>query len=260
MKNKLGILLLVTSMLLLAGCASKQATTEQAQHNQATQYQDPKDPLESFNRTMWDFNYEVLDEYILRPTAVAYVEYVPQVARTGLMNLALNLEEPSNGLNNFLQGKWDDGFISIGRFLLNSTVGLLGLIDVASEIGLESKEEEFGEVLGKWGVGTGPYLMLPALGPSDIRSSVGDFVDTSYSPLDGLNLYLGFLRVGIKALEGRASIIQQEQQLNSSADPYSFVKSAYFQNLEFKVKDGKIETSAEEEALEDDIDAFLDEL
>jgi len=253
--NKVGILFLVSGLLILGGCASKQATTEKTQ-----QYQDPKDPLESLNRTMWDFNYEVLDEYILRPTAVAYADYMPQIARSGLLNLAENLEEPSNSLNNLLQGKLDGTFISLGRFLLNSTVGLLGLIDVASEIGLEPKEEEFGEVLGTWGVDTGPYLMIPALGPSDVRSSVGDFVDTSYSPIDGLNFYLGFLRVGIKALEGRASLIQQEQQLSSSADPYAFVKSAYFQNLEFKVKDGKIEKTAEEEALEDDIDAFLDDL
>lgn len=253
--NKVGVLVLATGLLLLGGCASQQSANEQAQ-----QYEDPKDPLESLNRTMWDFNYEVLDEYILRPTAVAYVEYMPQIARTGLLNMAENLEEPSNSLNNLLQGKLDGTFISLGRFLLNSTVGILGLIDVASEIGLDPKEEEFGEVLGKWGVDTGPYLMIPALGPSDIRSSVGDFVDSSYSPLDGLNFYFSFLRVGIKALEGRASVIQQEQQLNSSADPYAFVRSAYFQNLEFKVKDGKVEKSEEEKALEDDIDAFLDDL
>jgi phospholipid-binding lipoprotein MlaA len=191
---------------------------------------------------------------------VAYADYMPQIARTGLLNLAENLEEPSNSVNNLLQGKLDGTFISLGRFVLNSTVGLLGLIDVASEIGLEPKEEEFGEVLGKWGVGTGPYLMIPARGPSDVRSSIGDVVDTSYSPLDGLNFYVGFLRVGIKALESRASLIQQEQQLNSTADPYAFVKSAYFQNLQFKVQDGLIEKSEEEEALEDDIDAFLDDL
>jgi phospholipid-binding lipoprotein MlaA len=253
--NRISVLVLTTGILLLGGCASKQTTTEQVQ-----QYKDPKDPLESLNRVTWDFNYEILDEYILRPTAVAYVDYMPTIARTGLLNVAENLEEPSNSLNNLLQGKLDGTFISLGRFLLNTTVGLLGLIDVASEIGLEPEEEEFGEVLGKWGVGTGPYLMIPALGPSDVRSSVGDFVDTSYSPIDGLNFYLGFLRVGIKALEGRASVIQQEQTLNASADPYAFVKSAYFQNLDFKVKDGVIETSEEEEALEDDIDAFLDDL
>jgi phospholipid-binding lipoprotein MlaA len=253
--NKVGVIVLATGLLLLGGCASRSAAIEQSQ-----QFADPKDPLESLNRTMWDFNYEILDEYLLRPTAVAYADYMPQIARTGLLNMAENLEEPSNSLNNLLQWKLDGTFISLGRFLLNSTVGLLGLFDVASEIGLDPKEEEFGEVLGKWGLNTGPYLMIPALGPSDIRSSVGDFVDSSYSPIDGLNFYFSFLRVGIKALESRASVIQQEQQLNASSDPYAFVKSAYFQNLEFKVKDGKVEKTEEEAALEDDIDAFLDNL
>ena len=255
MMKKIAILVLLTSGLLLGGCASQQASSEQAQ-----QYEDSKDPFEPLNRTFWDFNYDILDKYILRPTAVAYVDYMPQVARTGLLNMAENLEEPSNSLNNLLQGKLDGTFISLGRFMLNSTVGLLGLFDVASEIGLEPANEGFGEVLGKWGVGTGAYLMIPAMGPSDIRSSVGDFVDTSYSPIDGLNLYFGILRIGINALEGRASLIQQEQTLNSSADPYAFVKSAYFQNLEFKVTDGKVETSAEEEQFEDDLDDFLDDL
>lgn len=253
--NRIGILVFVTSTLLLGGCASRQTTNDQVQ-----QYADPKDPLESLNRTMWDFNYEILDEYLLRPTAVVYVDYMPQMARTGLLNVAENLEEPSNGLNNLLQGKMDGTFVSIGRFLLNSSVGLFGLIDVASHIGLDPAEEEFGEVLGKWGVDTGPYLMIPALGPSDIRSSIGDAVDSSYSPIDGLNFYFSFLRMSIKALEGRAMLLKQEQQLNSSLDPYAFVKSAYFQNLEFKVKDGKIEKTEEEAALEDDIDAFLNDL
>lgn len=248
---------LLVAVTLLTGCASKQGVEQQA-----SQYQtpDPKDPLEPVNRALWDFNYDVLDEYILRPVTITYVDYMPQLARTGLLNAAENLEEPSNTLNNLLQGKLDGSFISLGRFLLNSTVGLLGLIDVASEIGLQREEEEFGEVLGKWGVETGPYLMIPAMGPSDVRSSVGDVVDSAYNPIDGLSFYLGFLRVGIKAIESRASVIQQEQQLANSVDPYAFVKSAYFQNLEFKVKDGKVEQSAEEAALDDDLDAFLDNL
>ena len=144
--------------------------------------------------------------------------------------------------------------------MLNSTVGLFGLIDVATEIDLNREEEEFGEVLGKWGLGTGAYLMIPALGPNDIRSGVGDLVDKTYGPLDALNFPLSVLRTGIKALEARASLIQQEQQLDSAIDPYGFVKNAYFQNLEFKVKDGNVEISEQEQLLDDDIDAYLDDL
>ncbi|MGJ8680106.1 MlaA family lipoprotein [Paraglaciecola sp.] len=253
--NRTFIFGFICAFLLLTGCAS----TDKNQQQVAV-YEDPKDPFEPVNRALWDFNYDVLDEYILRPVTIAYVDYMPQFARTGLLNAAENLEEPSFAINNLLQGKLDGTFISLGRFLLNSTVGLLGTIDVASEIGLQTKEEEFGEVLGKWGVQTGPYLMIPAMGPSDVRSSVGDVVDSAYSPIDSLNLYLSVLRTSIKAIESRASIIEQEQQLANSTDPYAFVKSAYFQNLEYKVNDGEVEQSEEEAALDDDLDAFLDDL
>lgn len=250
------VLLVVATLLLLGGCASRQAVDDQAQNQE---YADPRDPIEGFNRVMWDFNYEILDEYILRPAAVAYVEYVPSPARTGLLNAALNLEEPSNTVNNLLQGKVGGSLTSLGRFALNSTVGILGLFDVASSIGLERQEEEFGEVLGKYGVGTGAYLMLPALGPTDIRTTVGDIVDSSYFPLQDLTFYVAALRFGVKALDARASLIEQEANLEQSLDPYAFVKNAYFQNLEFKVLDGKVpEPDTEEE--EGDFEDFLDDL
>ena len=102
--------------------------------------------------------------------------------------------------------------------------------------------------------------MVPGLGPNDPRSGVGTYVDSAYGPLDSLNIYFTVLRSGIKALEARAALIQQEQQLDSSSDPYSFVKSAYFQNLEYKVKDGKVEQTKEQDALDDDIDAYLEGL
>ncbi|MCC2614798.1 VacJ family lipoprotein [Aestuariibacter halophilus] len=258
----------IVSLLLLSGCASREATEQQVA---AQNSGDPRDPFESVNRELWDFNYDILDAYVLRPVTVAYVDYMPQFARTGLYNMALNLEEPSNTVNNLLQGKVDGTFISLGRFLINSTIGLLGSIDVATHIGLERREEEFGEVLGKWGVDTGPYLMVPALGPNDVRSGTGDLVDSAYFPLDNLNIYVSILRSGIKALEARATLMQQEQQLEQSLDPYTFVKTAYFQNLEFKVTDGAVgedvdaeAPDAQQEALSDeeleDIDALLDDL
>lgn len=253
MKNHLMLALIILS-LGLAGCASN--NTQQ----QAQQYNDPKDPLEGFNRTMWDFNWDVLDKYILRPAAVGYVNYVPGFARSGLSNMASNLEEPANALNNLLQGKVGGTLVSVGRFALNSTVGLLGTIDVASELGLEEESEDFGQTLGVWGAGTGPYVMMPGWGPTDIRSGTGDFVDNSYFPLSDLNIYLSIFRFGIQALEGRAALIEQEQQLNATSDPYIFVKEAYFQNLEFNVKDGEIgEISDEEQAEDEELDALLDD-
>ncbi len=250
-------------LLVLGGCASKQVADQQANGQQSNQqsvvdYADPRDPLESVNRAMWDFNYEVLDEYLLRPATVAYVNVMPSFARTGLHNMALNLEEPSNTLNNLLQGKLDGTFTSLGRFLINSTIGLLGTIDVATEMGLTRQEEEFGEVLGVWGVDTGAYLMLPGMGPTDLRSGTGDIVDGAYFPLADLNFYTSFLRAGIKALEGRATLLEQEELLNSSLDPYAFVKDAYFQNLKFKATDGQ--AGDDELDADVDVDALLEGL
>ncbi|MCV2883302.1 VacJ family lipoprotein [Aestuariibacter sp. AA17] len=249
-------------LLVLTGCASNSSVQEQAE-----QHADPKDPFESVNRELWDFNYDVLDKHVLRPVTVAYVDYMPGFARTGLLNMAENLEEPANTVNNLLQGKVDDSLVSIGRFVLNSTVGILGAFDVATEIGLEVKDEDFGEVLGVYGVETGPYLMIPALGPNDVRSGAGDIVDSAYFPLADLNFYLSFMRAGIKAIETRAALIEQEQMLEQSLDPYTFVKNAYFQNLTFKVTDGQagedevpeMAPNESEEELEE-IDALLDEL
>lgn len=254
--------LLVIASLTLGGCASRDATEQQAQaeQNQQSEYHDPRDPLEPFNRTMWDFNYDVLDKYLLRPVTVAYVDYMPQFARTGLLNAADNLAEPANAVNNLLQGKIEDTFVSLGRFLLNSTIGLLGTIDVADEIGLQEKSEDFGQTLGTWGVDTGPYLMIPARGPSDVRSTGGDIVDSSYFPLADLTIYVSVLRWGIKALEARANLIEQEQQLATSSDQYLFVKDAYFQNLEFKVKDGEVEIDDSELEMDEDFEDLLDDL
>lgn len=248
--------LLILTLLVLGGCASSQKVDDQVNSNG-----DPRDPIESFNRSMWTFNWDYLDQYLLRPAAVAYRDYVPHFARKGLYNAALNLEEPSNTINNLLQGNIDGTFISLGRFILNSTFGLLGTIDLASEVGMERHEEEFGEVLAVWGVDTGPYLMIPAMGPNDVRSGTGDIVDSAYFPLDNLNVYTSILRATIKALESRADLIAQEDLLENSLDPYVFVKDAYFQNLENKVNNGEVaEPTEEEEALDDELDDYLEDL
>lgn len=256
------LIIVLLSLLMLGGCASRDAAEQQANATNSADYADPRDPFESVNRSIWDFNYDVLDEYLLRPLTVAYVDYMPGFARTGLRNMALNLEEPANTVNNLLQGKVGGSFTSLGRFLINSTVGLLGAIDVATAIGLDRQEEEFGETLGVWGANTGPYLMLPAMGPTDVRSGVGDVVDSSYFPLADLNIYFSILRVGINALENRALLIEQENLLESSLDPYTFVKDAYFQNVDFQMYDGNVPEREEmDDGFDDeDIDALLDDL
>ncbi|WP_156413688.1 VacJ family lipoprotein [Lacimicrobium alkaliphilum] len=261
-------------LVLLGGCASAPERgqpseveslqdaegLQQSQASGPVESKDVNDPFEGFNRAMWTFNWEVLDPYILRPMAVAYADYMPGFARTGLLNAAVNLEEPVNTVNNLLQGKVGDSMVSMGRFLVNSTIGLLGTIDVASEMGLTREEEEFEEVLGVWGVGAGPYLMLPALGPRDVRGGVSMYVDSAYFPLDDLAWQLSLARRFIKALETRVSLIQQEQLINNAVDPYAMVRNIYLQNLEYRIKDGEVEKSEQEAELEEDIDAYLDSL
>ena len=258
-------LLVAVAILMLSGCASNQSADAQA--TAAKQANLPKevqqeipDPFEDVNRAIWDFNYDVLDAYILRPVAVGYEAVMPQFARTGLLNAANNLEEPSSAVNNLLQGKGKGAAKSTGRFLINSTVGLLGLIDVASHMGLEVNNEEFGEVLGKWGVNTGPYIMLPAMGPTDTRNFAGDLVDSAYFPLDDLTLWIKALRISIKAVEGRISLMAQEQMLNDSLDPYLFVREAYFQRSQFKLYDGNVPKPQVTEKEEEDFEAFLNDM
>jgi len=252
---------LPAGMLVLAGflggCASQQASQQAEQANTETQSTgDPRDPLESVNRVMWDFNWEVLDAYLLRPITVGYVTVMPNFARKGLVNAAENIQEPANFLNNLLQGKVDDGMDSLARFVLNSTVGLFGTIDVASHIGIARKEEEFGETMGAWGVETGPYLMLPALGPNDPRSFSGNVVDGMVYPMAVIDGHFAIARYLVSILEGRAALMAQEQQLEQAVDDYAFVKNAYFENLAFKVTDGKSSDKAIEEEQLDDFAEF----
>jgi phospholipid-binding lipoprotein MlaA len=212
------------------------------------------DPFEPINRVFWDFNYEILDRFLVKPATKAYITVTPQFVRSGLLNASENLSEPASAVNNLLQGKPVDSLTSVGRFLLNSTVGIVGFFDVASDMGLEVKEEDFGEVLGVWGVGTGPYLMLPALGPSDFRSFTGRVVDNVYWPMTILEDPYVIASNVIKIMETRASLLDQEEILNRSIDQYLFVRDAYFQRLAFKVSDGKIKIKSKEELEEEDDD------
>lgn len=251
---------IATLVLSLAACSSKPQTTatENAAATNATDapqtavYQDERDPFESFNRSMWTFNYDYLDEYLLRPATVGYMTVVPKPARTGLANLVNNLNEPANFINGLLQGKPKHSAISAGRFLVNSTVGLVGLIDVATPMGLDVKEEDFGQTLGVWGVGQGPFLMIPARGPTTARNLTGDLVDNLYFPMSVLNTPQTIAKFTIGALSGREALMAQEKLLNDSLDPYAFVKDAYFQRQEYQLYDGNPpEQEVDEAALEE---------
>lgn len=244
-------LVIMIFTLLFSACSSTPSSEQSTS--------DPKDPLEAINRPLWTFTWDYADKYVLNPVASGYVKYMPTFLRTGIYNVALNLNEPSTIINNLLQAKFTDAGKSTGRFLLNSTIGLFGFFDPADDFGWKRHEEEFGEVLGSYGVGDGAYLMRPALGPSSVREEVGDFVDSYYWPIAVIDFWPNLLRLTVLGLENRVSVADQEAILNESIDPYEFVKNAYFQNMQFKVHDGNppIEVNEEEE---EDIDAYLDEL
>ncbi len=238
---------LILSALWLAGCTStQQPATTSAPVN------DARDPFESVNRSFWTFNYDYLDAYVLRPVTVGYMAVVPKPARTGLSNVVNNLNEPANFFNGLLQGKPSGSAVSAGRFLLNSTVGVVGLFDVATPMGLAERPEDFGQTLGVWGLGHGPYLMIPARGPATVRNLTGDLVDNLYFPMSVLNTPQTIGKFVIGALSGREQLMAQEKLLNDSLDPYAFVKDAYFQRQEYQLYDGNPpEQSVDEAALEE---------
>ena len=272
--NKLTLVGLLFTMLLTAGCATNNTATQvnldsNAQNtaliNQSTQENSQVassaspiwDPLEPINRVVWDFNYEILDRFLLKPVTQGYVAVMPAPVRTGLVNASNNIEEPVNFINNLLQGKARDSASSLVRFAVNSTIGFFGIFDVATSMGVERKSEDFGEVLGVWGVGTGPYLMIPALGPSDLRSMTGRVFDGYVWPNTVISDPYLIAALAVDVIETRAALLDQEETLKRSLDQYLFVRDAYFQRLAFKVSDGAIQQKSEEE-LEKEQDDFSD--
>lgn len=218
---------LALAALWLAGCA----------HHPAD---DPADPLEPVNRAFFTFN-EKADKYALRPAAQAYSYVVPEPARNGVTHFFDNLDEPRNILNDLLQLKFKQTAVNTGRFLLNSTAGIGGLFDVASEVGLAPHDEGFGQTLGYWGVGEGWYLMLPLLGPSDNRDLVGTVADmpTKYSFwLPGRFDVYSYSAQFLNVLNVRANLLSTDRLLNEQFDRYLFVRTAFLQRRQNLIYDG----------------------
>ena len=208
------------------------------------------DPFEDLNRVAFQFN-ENLDENFLKPIAKTYSRFPPKI-KLGVTNFFNNLEDVETSLNQFLQGKPKKSLNDITRFIINSTIGLAGFIDVASKIGLDRHEEDFGQTLAVWGVGSGPYIMLPAFGPSTLRDTlsrpVSSFSSITFHMTDAdVNIALK----SIDAIETRERLLDVESLL--SGDRYSFVKDAYMQSMSYEIKDG-IDV---EDKFIDDMDDFL---
>ena len=197
------------------------------------------DPLEEINRTTLKIN-KTLDSAIATPVATFYQKVTPDFIEVGIYNIISNVDDINISLNNILQGKIKEGLSDIARFTVNSTLGLGGFIDVASKMGLQKHNEDFGQTLGFWGVPHGPYIMLPALGPSSLRDTVGMIPDAFLSPRILLNheptIYsLKFLDL----IDTRARYLGLESIV--IGDEYLFIKDAYYQNREFDTLDGEVE-------------------
>ncbi len=196
------------------------------------------DPFESTNRVIYRVN-DGLDQAVLRPLSVTYQTVTPDPMERGIRNFFQNIGEVRNATNNLLQGKWRDTGSSTGRFLINSTVGLLGVFDVARHIGVERQVEDFGQTLGVWGLGPGPYLVLPLLGPSSVRDSSGFLGDIWLSPLQYSDFNL-LERGGIAMLDGlqtRADLLASDSLIGG--DGYLVLREAYLSKRNYDVSDGK---------------------
>lgn len=214
-----------------------------------------KDPLEGFNRAMWKVNYEYLDPYVLEPVAKGWRDYVPSPVKTGLVNVANNLDEPASFVNRLLEGEGRKAMIHFNRFWINSIFGLGGLIDFASltpDLKLENGRRTFGDTLGKYDVPTGTYLMLPAYGAATPRQDLGGIVDTTYPVLSLLATPWSAAKFVVQGVDKRANLLGQDALLKQAQDPYVTFREAYFQNLEFKVKDGNVGNTEGKEVLSEE--------
>lgn len=253
---RLSLLLLLAAML--SGCATTGSGGAMAEN----------DPYEGFNRGVWEFN-EAIDTVAIKPATIVYRTVTPVPARRGIRGILANLSEPFSFINNLLQGKPDRAFNSLGRFLVNSTIGVGGLADHATDLGLPPTDEDFGQTLAVAGAKESPYLVLPLLGPSTVRDAVGTAVEFVADPArvvinEELTATQEYAVTGTRVLNGRSQLIESgaEELLDSSADPYAAARSAYFQRRAAAIRDeesGAATLTPEEEnqlldeALEDPI-------
>lgn len=210
-----------------------------------------QDPWESVNRKVFSFN-ETVDEAVLKPVAKTYVRVVPQLVRTGVSNVLGNIGDVWSTANHLLQGKGQHGLEMGMRVVTNTTIGLAGLLDPASEVGLMRRQEDFGQTLGRWGVGSGPYLVLPLMGPSTLRDgSATLLVDRQVSPSAVVGADAAAYVTALDIVNKRAELLDLTKLLDDVAlDKYSFVRDAYLARRLNAVRDGSppLETAFDDEA------------
>lgn len=243
--------LLLLCSLILASCATYNTETNEY-----------SDPLEGFNRQMFDFNYKVLDPYIVKPVAIAWKNTVPVPVRQGISGISSNLTEPSSMVNSLLQGELDNAIKHMARFILNTIFGFGGLIDVAGRADPQLKNIDrvsFGTMLGSYDVPYGPYVVLPFYGQATLREEGTSTVDFLYPPLSELTPELIVARWMLDGIESRAIALEYEELLENSDDPYNFMRNAYFQRNDFLSSGGKVDQSKQKQR-EEAISEYIDDL
>jgi phospholipid-binding lipoprotein MlaA len=235
------LVLLLLQLLLLAGCASQPATMTDPE----------RDPWEAYNRKIHTFNMG-FDKAIFRPVARGYDAIVPDAPQRGVRNFFKNLSYPVTFINLILQGKFQDSLTATGRFLMNSTVGGLGFVDVASKVDIPNYDEDFGQTLAVWGWRDSRYLVMPIFGPYTARDFIGRGFYGYFHPISyAVREYNNYIPLVVDLISLRAELLPFQAELDAASDPYVLVRDVWLQNREYKIYNG--------DPPQPDYDALLEE-
>lgn len=232
--SRLGSLALIAAAAgMLGGCATSGNT---------------KDPIEGFNRAMFGVH-EGIDTVVLKPAAKGYDAITPTPVQTGVTNFFANLNDLMISFNNLLQGKPGDAVSDIGRFAINTTVGILGIFDVASDVGLEKHDEDFGQTFGRWGVSDGAYVFVPIFGPRTARDTVGLVFDVYADPVNNIkNVPTRNTLIVLRAVNTRADLLPADKVIEEAAlDKYAYIRDGYLQRRRSLIYDGAPPRNADDE-------------
>ncbi|MCF6216915.1 MAG: VacJ family lipoprotein [Emcibacter sp.] len=254
--QKISLILISAVLLFTSGCAKRPPDSDP---QALAAYLEKNDPLEPMNRVIFSFN-QGFDDILLEPAARFYRQFGPPDIRKGISNFVNNWREPVTFVNDILQGEVTRAGTSLSRFLINSTFGLLGLLDTATYWGIEGHSEDFGETFAVWGFGEGPYIMLPILGPSNARDLTGFVVDFFYDPVSLWLSHKGWTYVRYGRLVMRGLIFREEnlETLDdlgrSSTDFYATMRSAYRQFRNHDINNGVLDITADDDLFDEDFD------
>lgn len=240
-RQPLFLFTLLVLMSFLGGCVSQNVVLT-----------DPEaDPWEAYNRKIYSFNM-AMDKAVARPVAKGYNAIVPEAPRRGIRNFFKNLDYPVTFLNLLAQGKIEDALTATGRFLMNSTVGVLGFVDVATKVEIPDYDEDFGQTLAVWGWKNSRYLVMPVFGPYTVRDFLGRSFYGYFHPISYVaREYNNYIPMVVDLIALRAELLPFQAELEAASDPYALVRDVYLQNREYRIYDG--------DPPETDYDALLEE-